>query len=227
MIAHFKLYNNTNYIFLIYLLYFFISLGTKIFGSYRVDLLVFIYPRIIDIHNFEIVLKELNGYECGCFMARIGPLNVFNPLKPDGAWELNLSCKEERIMAKCFCQLAVVEPGDNWSAGQFRWEREMDPMPGWELTQGWMSESGMPQKGILNLTYYSGGRQELKGCKPAETFRRSLLCLVLVDEREIYSNETIKMGKNDEGEPQQPSLIYLLENKEGIINYILQTTPSK
>jgi hypothetical protein len=105
------------------------------------------------------VLKELNGYEVGCVYARLGYLNVFNPLKPDGAWELDLSRVEERIMAKMFCQLAVVEPGDNWSAGQFRWDRDMEPMPGWELTQGWMTDSGMPAKGIINLCYYSGAKE--------------------------------------------------------------------
>ena len=42
----------------------------------------------------------------------------------------------------------------NWLDQIFRWKRDVEPMPGWELTQGWMSDEGMPDRGILNINYY-------------------------------------------------------------------------
>lgn len=64
---------------------------------------------------------------------RLGFLNLYNPCKPEGSWELDLSRREERIVAKTLCVLATQEPGDNWPFKTFRWMRSMESMPGWEL----------------------------------------------------------------------------------------------
>ena len=60
----------------------------KKFGTYRVELIIALFPRILDIWNFDIIMQELTGFECGCLYARLGWLNLFNPMKPDGGWEL-------------------------------------------------------------------------------------------------------------------------------------------
>ena len=49
---------------------------------------------------------------------------------------------------------------------EFKWKRDVDPMPGWELTQGWMSDEGFPDKGVLQLTYFSGNGSGEKECAP-------------------------------------------------------------
>jgi hypothetical protein len=38
---------------------------TKYFGSYRVELVVLLFPRVVDLHNFELVMRTLNPYEAG------------------------------------------------------------------------------------------------------------------------------------------------------------------
>jgi hypothetical protein len=43
------------------------------------------------------------------------------------------------MVAKALLVLSIVEPGDNLIEATFRWERDMDPMPGWEVTQPWMT----------------------------------------------------------------------------------------
>ena len=112
---------------------------TTHFGSYNVELVVAIYNRIVDIHNIEVVLRQLDGYEVGCIYCRLGWLALFNPLKPEGAWEVEVSRLEERKVAKMLCLLSTNEPGKNWLSETFKWHREADPMPGWELTVSWMS----------------------------------------------------------------------------------------
>lgn len=42
-----------------------------------------------------------------------GILNIFNPCKPEGGWQLDLSRWDERQVAKMQIHLSVVEPGDN------------------------------------------------------------------------------------------------------------------
>jgi len=59
-----------------------------------------------------------------------GWLHIYNPMKPEGAYELDLGRREERVIVKTLAQLATAEPGDNLPEVSFRWEREMDPMPG-------------------------------------------------------------------------------------------------
>ena len=72
------------------------------FGSYRVELVVSLFPRLVDIHNFECIIYELTSQEIGCIFCRLGWLNIFNPCKPDGAYELDLSQREQRMVAKIF-----------------------------------------------------------------------------------------------------------------------------
>jgi len=98
-----------------------------------------------------------------------------------------MSRREERVVAKTLCCLATNEPGDNWIFQTFRWMRSMESMPGWELTQPWLTEEGMPMRGLVNVTYYSGEGKGKKGCKPYVTFRKALLNLVLINEDEIVS----------------------------------------
>ena len=160
-------------------------------------------------------MKILAPSEVACVYCRLGWLNVYNPCKPEGAWELDMARREERVLAKTLCVLATNEPGDNWVFNTFRWMRSMDSMPGWELvrfyflspytklgfisslpiqnwvlsytspavlfliqTQPWLTEEGMPMRGLLNVTYYSGEGLRKRGCRPYVSFRKALLNLV-------------------------------------------------
>ena len=118
--------------------------------------------------------------EIACLYCRLGILNLYNPCKPEGAWELDMTRREERVIAKTLCVLATHEPGDNWVYQTFRWMRTMESMPGWQLTQPWLTEEGMPMRGLVNITYYSGEGKNKNGCKPYVAFRKSLLNLVSV-----------------------------------------------
>lgn len=148
------------------------------FGTYRVELIVQLFGCVIDLHHFEIVMRRLTSLEAACVICRLGILNIFNPMKPEGSYELDLSQRDHRVVVKMLAQLAIVEPGDNLPFIQFRWERGMDPMPGFELTEPWMTEEGMPKKGVWNATYYAGEGKGKGGCKPSVKFRKALLNLV-------------------------------------------------
>ncbi len=152
--------------------------NTKDHGTYRVDLLIALFARVVDLHNFECVWDCLSPMEIASTYCRLGFLNLYNPCKPEGAWELDMSRREERIVAKTLCVLATQEPGDNWSFKTFRWMRSMESMPGWELTQPWLTEEGMPMRGLVNIYYYSGEGQQKKGCKASVGVRKALLNLV-------------------------------------------------
>jgi hypothetical protein len=150
----------------------------KYFGTYRVELIVRVYCRLVDLHNFELILENLSAFEIGCLNCRIGLLHHFNPLKLDSWHCLDLSKREERIAAKVLAYLSTVENGKNWIEPTFRWAYQLPCIPGWMLTQSWLEDGTMPFRGILTVEYYSGQGRGLLGCNPLVPVRKSLLALV-------------------------------------------------
>jgi hypothetical protein len=159
------------------------------FGTYRVELIIALFGNIVDVYNIEILFRHLSSLEIACLYCRLGMLNLFNPMKPEGGFSFNLARHEERQCLKMLAHLAVVEPGDNLPFVQFRWEREMDCMPGYELTELWMTEDGMPKKRICDCSYYAGEGKDKNGCKPAIKCRKGLLQLVFLEEDEMMTEE--------------------------------------
>jgi len=151
---------------------------TRHFGTYRVELIIHLYSRVVDIHNFDLVLRELSTFETACLYCRMGILYFFNPLKPEGGWYLDISHREERVVAKLLAVLSVVEPGQSWLDEYFRWHHTTDCIPGWELTKSWLTEEGMPRRGLMYVNYYSGEGIKKRGCVADVAMRKSLFHLV-------------------------------------------------
>lgn len=164
---------------------------TKSFGSYQVDIIVYLFPRLVDIHNFELIFELLSAYDCACVINRIGILYIFNPLKPEITIELDMSRREDRVVAKMIVFLSVDEPGLNLTYKRFQWKRDIDPIPGWDVTEPWMTEDGMPKHGKFAFTYYSGEGKNLSGCIPNVRLRKVFTVLTLVNENEIIHEDDI------------------------------------
>ena len=62
---------------------------SEFFGTYRVELVVSLYACVVDLHNFEIVMRRLTPFEAGCVICRLGWLHLYNPMKPEGK---NVGC---------------------------------------------------------------------------------------------------------------------------------------
>ena len=149
-------------------------------GTYRVELIVSLFSRLKDVHNFELILAQLTIEEHAMVLARVGILNIFNPLRPEGGYCLDLGLWEERQVAKILVHFACVEPGANWFYQEYTFDRKQDGIPGWELPVTWLAEDGMPVKGLLTLFYYSGGGLRLQGCNPTINLREAATSLTLV-----------------------------------------------
>ena len=100
---------------------------SEFYGSYAVDMVVFLFSRIIDLHNFESIMETLNDREIAVLYARIGILNIFNPMKPENSMELNLEQRDERVVAKMIVYLSADEPGINLTYKRFQWKRGNQP----------------------------------------------------------------------------------------------------
>ena len=175
------------------------------FGSYRVEVVVVLFCRVVDVQHFDLVWEKLQPQEIACIYCRLGMLSFFNPLKLEGCYSLDVSRYEERVVAKMLAALSTVEPGENWINESFRWEYFSDCIPGWELTKSWLQDEHMPHRGYLYLEYYSGGCTKFgipllrNGCRPDLLFRKSLLAMVYLTEDAIIDDESnrgeVKGGK--------------------------------
>lgn len=156
-------------------------------GSYRVELVIVLFDRIIDMHNFDLILAELNSEEHAALWARIGILNIFNPAKCEGGWALNLSRWEERQMVKMLIHLSLAEPGQNWLNQVFALYRDNQPVPAWQLNRVWFSEEGLPRKGTISFEMFAGQGLRLQNCKVDNSLRHMLSNLCFPAQRDFTS----------------------------------------
>ena len=84
------------------------------FGSFRVEFIISIFSRIVDLYNMHIVLAVLTPEEHGCLNLRVGVLNLFNPLVLDEHFAFDLSKYESRLIGKVFAAAGQIESGENW-----------------------------------------------------------------------------------------------------------------
>lgn len=159
------------------------------YGSYRVELAVSLFSRVKDIQNFDIVLAHLNATEAACATGRLGMLTLFNPMKPENCYELDMAYFEQRQIAKMLIHFAVVEPGVNWFNQKYAVDRAVINIPGWELSLMWNSKEHLPEKGILACRYYAGDGFCMKQCRPVKKLRYDLLALALVDADDLRDEE--------------------------------------
>jgi hypothetical protein len=182
-----------------------------------------------------------------------GILNIFNPNKPEGGYSFDLSCWEERQVAKMLMHLSVVEPGDNCeclylfffshsftnllvdgmecTAGLnkgFVFDHGFAPIPGWDLTVTWLTEEGMPRKGLLSFEMFAGDGLRLLGCCVDLKLRQTLCAMVLVDQRDytaefwrlrdVLQDESLGQRERDQQrlldrlQQQQQSPVLIREN---------------
>lgn len=178
------------------------------FGSYRVELLVMLFDRIIDLHNFEIIISVLTAEEQAAVHARIGILNFFNPCKPEGSWSFDLTRWEERQVVMILVHLSIVEPGDNWVEGtvSFHFDRGFPKTPGWGLTTTWL-DNELPNKGMLSFEFFAGGGTRLTSCCVDMKLRHKLASLCLAGQRDyeleirrremLYEEKTVAFKLGD------------------------------
>jgi hypothetical protein len=189
----------------------------KYWGSYRVDIIISLFSRLVDIHNFELILAELSPTEAGCVYVRLGWLNIFNPMKIEGSYELEMSRWEERMVAKILISVALREPGENIIHGSFQWDRDTEKTPGWVITQSWLADDSMQRKGYLALTYASKVNNPdalaVDFC-PDTVYRRAMLSTVLIREEELRDEDDCKKS------PSTPGKDTLQENKRYWLEYL-------
>ena len=149
------------------------------YGTYRTELVIALHSRILDLINFEYILKDLESSEVAILIFRLGWLNIWNPIKAEGRIILDLNRREERQMLRILLILHYAEPGPSWQEASYRPARGEPPEDGWVLPVSWYSESSLPTKGMVSFRYFSGMGCNSEDCAPNPASRHTLMALVL------------------------------------------------
>jgi len=110
----------------------------------RLDIMVCLWSRLLDEENLKFIFDCIGFADRQELYRRIGYLNLFNPIRPDGYYKLDLKTREEYIVATILIQLAKKEPGDN--CVNERYDGEI-----FEAPQAWLTE--LPTDGLWELEY--------------------------------------------------------------------------
>jgi len=114
--------------------------------EHRVEACVILYARCIDFERFVAVKSLLTANEIADVTQRLGALSLMNPYNPDGPYILDLAKYDERKVALMLIWLADGEPGENWQDESLD-DRDLD------ITKNWLTDEGLPPKGIMKLRY--------------------------------------------------------------------------
>jgi hypothetical protein len=139
----------------------------------RIEVAVCLFPRVVDLPEFDRVLFALSGPERRRVVLRIGWLNLWNPARPDGDYVLDLRLWEERVLATMLAQLSLSEGSETMRGPGGRGGPDFNRIAGWRLPTGWMQET--PSHGILRMHYSSYETN----VSPSFTTRRQLCRHVL------------------------------------------------
>lgn len=93
-------------------------------------------------------------------------------------------------------------------------------MPGFEVTESWMTHDGLPDHGYFIFTYYSGEGKGKLGCNPNLNARKALMHLTLVDENELIDEDAMMVS-----ELVNSSVAHYVANQTVWDEYLLNNNP--
>jgi hypothetical protein len=94
------------------------------------------------------------------------------------------NCKPLHPSKRCFCWPNRHKSLSLGLNKEFMFDRGFLPMPGWDLNITWLSEEGLPRKGLLSFELFAGDGIKLLGCAVDVRLRMMLSSLVLVGQRD-------------------------------------------
>lgn len=105
---------------------------------------VILWPRLVDEENSHEMLDHFSDSDNQILRYRLGHLSLFNPISPDGKYDLDLAIHEQAAVAKLLLLLSVREPGRNLENESYNGK----PI---EIPKEWLTDP--PTAGILKLRY--------------------------------------------------------------------------
>lgn len=118
----------------------------------QVELVIMLHSRIVDLYNIDEVFAMLSPAMRAETIFRLGTLNIWSPLKPEGPYSLNLALREDRQVVRMLVHLHEAENAI-WRNPTLRWKLDIAKVEGWALPTTWLNPEGIPRSGHVAFTY--------------------------------------------------------------------------
>jgi hypothetical protein len=78
----------------------------------RVEIMISCFSKTIDLENWDTVMNTVSDTHAAEVRTRLGPLNIWNPLKPYKSYDIDLSNRDENVQLEQIMKLAeaTAEP---------------------------------------------------------------------------------------------------------------------
>ena len=133
----------------------------KPYGTLKVEVLINVYNQICDPAKINKILKGFSPYDRAALIFRMGILNIWSSLCPDGFYILDLSKKDERLVLCILITLSVAGSQKEFSDVVFRSNphskstTEEDEEAVVNFPSTWKSERNVPVEGIIQFHFVS------------------------------------------------------------------------
>jgi hypothetical protein len=81
-------------------------------ANLQVKVIVCMFGRLVDLHNFEIIIRHVSAAAIQDVLSKIGVLNCLNPLKPCLDLRLKLKYMDNRVLVHSYLKMSSAEGGD-------------------------------------------------------------------------------------------------------------------
>jgi len=131
------------------------------FSTFRVELIIRLFTQICDKVNFDFILRILLPKEISMIIFRLGWLNIFSPLKIQGAFAVDLSRRDDRQLAKLLIYFNHVESKTskenlnavNYLDGKGSADGISFIKSDFEVPVAWHRDISLPNTGIYSILY--------------------------------------------------------------------------
>lgn len=117
----------------------------------RVKCFVATWARLVDEENAHEAINLVSAQGRVELSERLGYLNLFNPLQPNGRYILDLTQAEQHTLAHVLVTYANEEPGENIEDCQYTFGG--DELRPCVIPRTWVAN--LPTKGLLSLVYHA------------------------------------------------------------------------
>jgi hypothetical protein len=133
----------------------------KPYGTTKVEIFINVFNQISDPANINNVLKLFTPFDRATLIFRVGILNVWSSLYPDGYYKIDLSKKDEKLILRILITLSVAGSQDEFSEVDFRADplsKSMsaeDQVVAGQFPKSWRSERCIPDEGVVRFNFLS------------------------------------------------------------------------
>lgn len=133
----------------------------KPYGTLRVEIFVNLFNQISDPANINCVLHIFTPFDRAALIFRLGILNLWSSVYPDGYYKIDLSRRDERLILRILLTLSAAGSQDEFSEVDFREDPESKAMTAEDLAvaetlhKSWRAEKNIPDEGVVRFNFLS------------------------------------------------------------------------